>query len=79
MIMDELRDLNIAAITREGAMTGVDKENPQEQTQPQVRLAVYKKESPIDPKQKEVFWGVKSDFISPEVPSTSAEIKDMTK
>ena len=36
-----------------------------------------KKESPTDLKKKEVFWDVKSDFIKPDLPSTSTEVKDM--
>ena len=77
IIVAESQQLNIVATTRGGAMTGAEQENPQEQTQLQVRPTTQKKESPIGPKQKEVFWDVQSDFISPEVPSTSTEVKDM--
>ena len=75
--MDETRDLNIASITRGAATTGVERENPQEQMQPQVRPVTQKKESPTSLKQKEVLWDVKSDFISPDVPSTSTKVKDI--
>ena len=54
-----------------------EQENSQEQKELQVRLAVQKKESPTRLKKKEVFWGVQSDFISPDVPSSSREFKDM--
>ena len=77
MIVAELRDLNIATVTRGGAMTRVEQEKPQEQAQPQVKPVTQKKESPTDPKHKEVFWDVQSEFISPDVPSTSTEVKDM--
>ena len=40
---------------------------------------VQKKESPIDLKQKEVFWDVQSDFIIPDVPSSSTKVKDMSE
>ena len=58
-------------------MIGVEWVNLQEQPQPQVRLAMQKKESPSNPKQKEIFWDVQSDFISHGVPSNSTEIKDV--
>ena len=77
MILVEPQDLNIPAITRGGVMNGVEQEKPQEQMQPQVRPTTHKKESSTGPKQKEVFWDVQSDFIIPDVPSTSTKFKDM--
>ena len=42
-----------------------------------MRPAAQKKESPTSLKKKQVFWDVQSDFISPDVPSTSIQVKDM--
>ena len=50
MIMDEPQDLNTVVVTRGGATTGAEHDKQQEQPQPQVRLAVQKKESPTDQK-----------------------------
>ena len=38
---------------------------------------MQKKESPTDQKQKEIFWDVQLDFISPYIPLASVEFKDM--